>query len=664
MSRHISPTAQLLRGSRLFSLPQPLPKPQVESPAPPLGHRTSDSCTAPFPTHQAISAPDSSIRRGDWGFKRALPVRDTGNEVKPFVRTAARLTAQDTIEHITDYEIASDLEKTWEKFQEMKIAMVRTDIKKRIGMENKSAFEPLYDYTDRASAPALGPNAEGTNARWKFSGPSIGDMTQRDFTDFIAKRLRGQRKEFDKVLRAEVLRVYLRNRRSEAQQAFQFTRTDGRRSEGHITGDGKNDFTSGPDGRVIPNIASIDTDDPASLANLSYMNWLCQLRIRASSSSTAEAVESFGSWDNYKTGMERAEKRQFTNCLGQRIAGGRPGYLSHLDDISSQHGRGNVKEMLLQELAKIDDQAYQRMLSQPDLDQLPKSDLPSSVLLKVVYFEQISAALRMAIPEQSYLSTMIEDLHSLPRQESMERIANVLIAEWDFLTMFKSRFETSYLNWLVSRRADTTVTSELNKLIREFLDIPGLKAEDVSGKSDKAAAGQFTTHPSGGLSYLKSNSYFDNHPILGPQSTRATFDARVISPRSNTSVGGKAYLGIGGFVAQETGPSDPDLASLNLLEDGGLKVPMEVPSASMSRWAAVKLQTQKPRSKDTNNIRLGHLEHATTATYKKQQQAEPFQGRLNRPLDALPSGVKREGAAISNLMNLLKVNNKEARADT
>lgn len=661
MSRHLSPTAQLLRGSRLFSLPQPLPKPTVESQAS-LGYRTSDSCTSPFPTHQAISAPESSIRRGDWGFKRALPVRDTGNEVKPFVRTVARLTAQDTIEHITDYEIASDLEKTWEKFQEMKIAMVRTDVKKRFGGENKSAFEPLYDYTDRASAPRLGPNAEGTSARWKYSGPSIGDMTKRDFTDFITKRLQGQRKDFDKVLRAEVLRVYLRNRRGEAQEALQNMKTAGRTPDGLVTEDGKHVLTPGPNGEVVPNVARNDAEDPASLVNLSYMNWLCQLRIGASSSSTAETAESYGSWDHYKTSMARAETRQFKNYLGQRIEEGRQGFLSHLDEISTQHGRENVKEILLQELRKIDDQAYQQMLSQPGPEELPNVKMPLPVLLKQVYFEQLSAGLSMAIPEQSYLSTMVEELHSLPREESMDRIANVLISEWNFLTMFKSRFETSYLNWLVNRRADTTVTSELNKLVREFLDMPGVKADDVSGKSDKAAAEKFTTHPSGGLSYLRTNSYFDNHPILGPQSTRATFDARLLSPRSHTSSReGKAHLGIGGFVAQETGQTDPALASLNLVEDGGLKVPMEVSSASMSRWAAVKLQAQKPRSSDTNNIRLGHLEHATTETYKKQQRAEPFQGRYNSPLDAAPSEGKRQNAAIANLMGLLNNKNKEAR---
>lgn len=662
MSRHLSPTAQLLRGSRLFSLPQPLPKPQIESPAP-LGYRTSDSCSTPFPTHQAISAPESSIRRGDWGFKRALPVRDTGNEVKPFVRTVARLTAQDTIEHITDYETASDLEKTWEKFQEMKIAMVRTDVKKRIGGENKSAFEPLYDYTDRDSAPTLGPNAESTNARWKYSGPSIGDMTQRDFTNFVTKRLQGQRKEFDKVLRAEILRVYLRMRRAEAQEAFQNAKTAGRTPDGHVTEDGKDVLTPGSDGEFIPNIARNDTEDPASLVNLSYMNWLCQLHIEASSSSSAETAESYGSWSHYRTRMGQAEKRQFKNHRGKRIEGGRQGFLAHLDEIATQHGRENVKAILLQELGKVDDEAYQQMLTQPDPEKLPDVDLPLSLLLNQAYFEQISAALSMAIPEQSYLCTMVEELNSLPRKESMDRITNVLIAEWNFLTTLKSKFETSYLNWLVSRRSDTTVTSELNKIIREFLDIPSLRADDVSGKSDKAAAGKFTTHPSGGLSYLKTNNYFDNHPILGPQSTRATFDARLLSPRSQTSREGKAILGIGGFVAQENGQTDPALASVNLVEDGGLKVPMEVSSASMNRWAAVKLQAQKPRSQDTHNIKLGHLEHATTDAYKKRVQAEPFQGRYNSPLDAIPSEGKKQGAAIANLMGLLNAKNKEGRPD-
>ncbi|TID13084.1 hypothetical protein E2P81_ATG09816 [Venturia nashicola] len=664
MSRHLSPTAQLLRGSRLFSLPQPLPRPQIESQAP-NGYRTSDSCTTPFPTHQAISAPESSLRRGDWGFKRALPVRNTGNQVKPFVRTVARLTANDTIEQITDYEIASDLEKTWEKFQEMKIAMVRT--RERVVGENKSAFEPLYDYTDQASAPTLDPNAEVTNARWKYGGPHIGDMTQRDFTDFVTKRLQRQKKDFDKVLRAEVLRVYLLDRRGEAQMRLENTKAAGVTPAGHVTEDGKNVLTPGPEGEVIPNVARNDVDDPASLVTLGYMNWLCQLHTGTSSSSSETLAESSGSWEHYKKSMEQAELRHSKVCLRDFPQEERQGFLSHLDEIAKQHGRENVKEILLQELGNIDEDAYRRMLSQPDPEKLPKVDLPLTVLLKQVYMEQISAALSMAIPEHSYLSTMLNELSSLSKQESMDRIANVLIAEWDFVTMFKSRFETSYLDWLVKRRADTTVISELNNLIREFLDMPGVKSKVLTGKSDKAAAEPFTTHPSGGLSYLKTNNYFDNHPILGPQSTRATFDARLLSPRSNSSREGIAHLGIGGFVTQETGQADPALASLNLVEDGGLKVPMEVSSASMNRWAAVKLHAQKPRSSDTHNIKLGHLEHATTAIYKRSQRSEPFQGRYNDTLDAGPSDAgpsegEKQGAAIGKLMGLL--NNQKIQPDT
>lgn len=64
-----APTAQLLRSSRLFSLPPPLPRPKQEDRRG-TGVETSDTAITPYPTYQIITTPGSSRSRGDWGLKR------------------------------------------------------------------------------------------------------------------------------------------------------------------------------------------------------------------------------------------------------------------------------------------------------------------------------------------------------------------------------------------------------------------------------------------------------------------------------------------------------------------------------------------------------------------------------------------------------------------
>jgi hypothetical protein len=615
MSRHLSPTAQLLRSSRLFSLPQPLPKPVIENQVN-LGYRNSDTATTPFPTHQAISTPESSLRRGDWGFKRPLPVRDTSNEVKPFVRTVARLTGQDTIEHITDYETASDHTKTWEKFQEMRIALVRKDLTTGTSRDHKSAFEPAHDYTDQGSAPTLGPNVDAS-PRWKFHGPSLGQMTQRDFNEFVTKKLHSRRDNFDRYLRAHVTRKYLFKCREEAAKKQQ---------EGGI-------------------------DDNSATINLGYLNWICQLSDVSASSATVKGDGWRGTWKHYRKRLMEVPKID-----GENGGTPNPALLSYLDELSAQNGRENIKEILVQKLIGIPEADFEQLLRVPEPWEMSR----------------ISEALSIVIPRASYLSTMMEEMQNCSQQESSVRIANVLVAEWEFFTRYNKEFEEVYLKWLSRERGNVTSTSPLNKLIRDFLDIAPMGAKDITGRSDSMASETFTTHPSAGLSYLQTNSYLDNHPVLGPQSTRTPFDARVLSPRSMDTRGDAAHFGIGGFVVQEsrgaTGSKDLDnrVAKLAPEADGGVKIALEVPYASVDRWAAVKLDTLRPRVKDAVHIKEGSLTHPILDSYRRSNRAEGLTPRFNRTLDTTPAATleaKKQSATITNLLGMLNAKKKEQEAE-
>ncbi|KAJ4294894.1 hypothetical protein N0V88_005133 [Collariella sp. IMI 366227] len=67
-----------------------------------------------------------------------------------------------------------------------------------------------------------------------------------------------------------------------------------------------------------------------------------------------------------------------------------------------------------------------------------------------------------------------------------------------------------------------------------------------------AADGPPKTHPSAGISYLRTNMFVENHPIYGPQKTHAPVQARVVRPRRQAQ-GMQAKLGVAGFIADVPG---------------------------------------------------------------------------------------------------------------
>ncbi|KAI4616241.1 uncharacterized protein J4E87_008753 [Alternaria ethzedia] len=118
----LSPTSNLLRNSRLFSLPNPLARPPVSDTYGAGISKSSDTATLPYPTHQAIATTKSSLARGDWGLKRPIPSRSHLVQVSDPV---LRVTQLDTIEHVTDFESAADHVRTRQKWEEMGVPMIK-----------------------------------------------------------------------------------------------------------------------------------------------------------------------------------------------------------------------------------------------------------------------------------------------------------------------------------------------------------------------------------------------------------------------------------------------------------------------------------------------------------------------------------------------------------
>ncbi|KAK6333918.1 hypothetical protein TWF730_004096 [Orbilia blumenaviensis] len=168
-SKALSPTASLIRNSRLVAMP------------PPLTHTLSESqlFRAPYPTHQAITTPESSRARGDWGLKRSIPRKVESTYIK--------YNDIDTIEHMTKIESAHDTVMTLKKWQEMDIPLQLRDQRAR---SFTSAF-----YFETTSPSDEQPDS--TQPIWGYRKKFVQHMTPGQLKNFVSKKLVPRRKEFE-----------------------------------------------------------------------------------------------------------------------------------------------------------------------------------------------------------------------------------------------------------------------------------------------------------------------------------------------------------------------------------------------------------------------------------------------------------------------------------
>ncbi|KAF1964280.1 hypothetical protein BU23DRAFT_562066 [Bimuria novae-zelandiae CBS 107.79] len=254
--QNLSPAATLLRNSRLFSLPNPLPRPPVSEPVAAGVEKVSNTATLPFPTHQAIATTPKSLARGDWGLKRPLPSRSRLLQISDPVVKVKQL---DTIEHITDFDSATDHVRTRQKFEELSIPMMKGMAAMRgqvLALPTSGAFERRSDVTSYEEDEGLDEAGKiletiresvGRNAahkkqqrgreffatkfnkkphredefaktfvpfelpqpdearhnvrRWKHEGPWLPGMSADEFTKYMTTQLIARKAEFNRYLR-------------------------------------------------------------------------------------------------------------------------------------------------------------------------------------------------------------------------------------------------------------------------------------------------------------------------------------------------------------------------------------------------------------------------------------------------------------------------------
>lgn len=189
-ARSVSPGAALLRTSRMFSMPAPIPAAPGDYSS--ATKHQSATATIPYPTHLTITTPSTSRIAGDWGLKRHLPLKKTTKQTYPLVR----ILQVDSTEHVTDFRTASDHTMTLKKFQELNlpISVPSEDIIRR----PKSVFEEDGDITAIENAEQA---LATENKRWKFKGPWLAGMTDGEFNKWLDKNVRTKRAEFRAYLR-------------------------------------------------------------------------------------------------------------------------------------------------------------------------------------------------------------------------------------------------------------------------------------------------------------------------------------------------------------------------------------------------------------------------------------------------------------------------------
>ncbi|CAD6570504.1 MAG: hypothetical protein ASARMPREDX12_003654 [Alectoria sarmentosa] len=206
--RRLSPTANLLRTSRLFSLPPPLPRPSSDLTA--SSNYESDTATLPYPTHAAIQTTDSSLGRGDWGLKRPLPLKSTTRTSTPTLH----IENVDSIDHITDFSSAADHVLTLRKWQVLgtPLSMAEEKTTKASAQQEhypRSVFESKYDNTYQDDSD---PNKQ----RWKYRGPWLAGKTEGEFRRYVETDVKRRRLSFKRFLRERLAEEKTLARRREA----------------------------------------------------------------------------------------------------------------------------------------------------------------------------------------------------------------------------------------------------------------------------------------------------------------------------------------------------------------------------------------------------------------------------------------------------------------
>jgi hypothetical protein len=214
----------------------------------------------------------------------------------------------------------------------------------------------------------------------------------------------------------------------------------------------------------------------------------------------------------------------------------------------------------------------------------------------------------------------------------------------------------------------------LYALVSEFLDLAPLTPPksveyqsriDIQGRELKptnpyAKDGPPVTHPSAGLTYLRTSSYVDNHPVYGPQSSHPPVLSRIVQPRSGPRA---AVIGVGGIITEPPlgdtqfnqrsyrGKREgviPGIASFELEAYGGAKAYVQPMSAKVSSSGKLLLTVSEANAE----AELAKKEqHGAGRIYEDQAVPSPAEEAMARVVKQKVASAPAETKVLSSSKN-------------
>ncbi|OQO02546.1 hypothetical protein B0A48_12073 [Cryoendolithus antarcticus] len=647
LSSRSSPTSLLLRTSRLFSLPRPLPTPALEIPSSTGQYRASDTATLPHPTHQAIATPASSHHRGDWGLKRPLP-----NKVVKRSDAVIKVLGVDTPDHITEFESAAGEVRSVRKFGELGVNFVAKNEGPGSAEGKRSVFEDDIDVTD----PDVARTRNRADRRWKNQGPWIAGMSEGEFQKWVSKAIAGRKAEWDEFLTKHFAEKEFERLQREAREAGKWfgplesaspvvraglvveeAEREARRmvveapveeaEEARVKGEGlvarakeeKELFEAEARRWTAPAEAERTMKEARGLAFAETRKIFDQM-IEVAKRRQTEVNES-GS-DEEVSAVESAvaslQQARAAYVLEARRMQAPDVALRTIREARSQALAANPEDV---DVVRILHATVDKALSRAQ-DTMDRSLTEAA--------RNAARALEGTAAEKATPSGIAATVASATTSLQTEQSRRATIQrDWEssLLTSLQPQpFSLpDILKSLRASHAKDVLSSSLTALITQFLDLPALHKTDspLQNGTSGSAGTRFlstlstdfnlnvgatdtappTTHPAAGLSYLRTNAIMENHPVHGPQAARSPISARVLAARNSAkSKNQYALLGVAGFVASdpkggEFKKSNPGgiethfdpAATLDEATPGGGKIWIHPTSASVDEAGRIKL---------------------------------------------------------------------------
>ncbi|KAK6440258.1 hypothetical protein LTR95_003523 [Oleoguttula sp. CCFEE 5521] len=562
--------------------------------------------------------PASSHHRGDWGLKRPLP-----NKVVKRSDAVIKVLGVDTPDHITEFESAAGEVRSVRKFGELGVNFVCKNEGPGSAEGKKSVFEIDVDVTD----PDFARTRSGADRRWKNQGPWIAGMSEGEFQKWVNKAIAGMKAEWDAFLTKHFAEKEFERLKREAREAGKWfgplesaspvvraglvveeAEREARRMMVEAPVDGAEEAREKGDQLVArakeereqfeaearrwmaPAEAERAMKEARGLAFAETRKVFDQMievaRRRLSEVNESGSDEEVSAVESAVASLQQARAAY---VLEARRLQAPDVALRTIREARSQALEANPEDIdVVRILHATVDKALSRAQDAMDRSLTQAAQNAAHVL------EDTSAD--GATP--SGIASIVASATTSLQTEQSRRAAIQRDWESSLLTSLQPRPASlpDILKSLRASHATNVLSSSLTALITQFLDLPALHKTDSPLQNGTAGSANTrflstlttdfnlgatdaappTTHPSAGLSYLRTNAIMENHPVHGPQAARSPIAARVLAAR-NSAKGKNQYalLGVAGFVA-----SDPKGGEFKRANPGGIETEID-PAATL-----------------------------------------------------------------------------------